>query len=213
MIINMQLIFPITVFCYLLILSLQSQVDRTSYYKSTTADAATRAELTLNGLFHYFWKNDPNSKGIQFFFACGQIGGAGTQNNGQCSCENPTSCTNCYRWWDALAMESVANYGIYMKTKNNSDIVNIIYAHSPYNAKFDGTNFCTYVDDFVWYAMAYLRFYEWLGVYITIERVYRTIPPIHLPSHIILYCKPPYVCCLSFFIPLISPPPRCFCRY
>ena len=132
--------------------------------KATNTAAATRAELTLDGLFHYFWKSDPKSKEIQFFFTCGQIGGAGSQPQGQCSCDNPNSCTNCYRWWDALAIESVASYGIYTKTRNHSDIADAIFAHSPYNDKFDGSTLCTYVDDFVWYGIAYLRFYEWLGV-------------------------------------------------
>ena len=165
MIIDMQIIISVTIFCLLVLSYSYGSVDQT-YFKpdSTATDAASRAQLTLNGLFHYYWKNDPKAKGIQFFFACGQIGGIGGQINGQCSCDNPPSCTNCYRWWDALAMESVATYGIYMKTKNNSDLASKIYPHSPYNQNFDGTDLCTYVDDFVWYAIAYLRFYEWLGV-------------------------------------------------
>ena len=162
---EVSIIFSITVTLLLVLSHSCSSVDQANFKsKSTTADAATRAQLTLNGLFHYFWKNDPKAKGIQFFFACGQIGGIGGQNNAQCSCEKPSWCTNCYRWWDALVMESVATYGIYMKTRNNSDLASKIYPHSPYNKNFDGTDLCTYVDDFVWYAIAYLRFYEWLGV-------------------------------------------------
>lgn len=153
----------IVVAFHLLVPSL-SQAGHTNHSWSTDADAAARAEQTLNGLFHYYWKNDPKSKGIQFFFACGQIGGAGNQNDGQCSCDHPAWCTNCYRWWDAIAMESVASYGIYMKTKNHSNISDAIFAHSPYNENFNATILCTYVDDFVWYSIAYLRLYEWLGV-------------------------------------------------
>lgn len=151
---------------------------------STVADAATRAELTLNGLFHYFWKNDSNSNGIQFFFACGQIGGSGSQSNDQCSCESPGSCTNCYRWWDALAMESVATYGIYTNTKNYSKIADVIFAHSPYNNKFDGSTLCTYVDDFVWYGIAYLRIYEWLGVCNNVLLVMYDIVCLHCSDYV-----------------------------
>lgn len=158
--------FPVPVknlFCGLLVLYLFGSISCLEQTLIDT-DAATRAKVTLNGLFHYFWKNDPNSKEIQFFFTCGQIGGCGNQPNSQCSCDHPNSCTNCYRWWDAIAMESVASYGIYMNTRNNSNMADSIVAHSPYNEKFNGSSICTYVDDFVWYASAYLRFYEWLGV-------------------------------------------------
>lgn len=149
---------------YLLVSAPLLQPTPSTSKGSSDVDAAVRAELTLNGLFHYFWKSDPKSGNIRFFFACGQIGGAGGENASQCSCVQPDSCTNCYRWWDALAMESVASYGIYMSTKNHSDIADLIFSHSPYNNKFDGAHVCTYVDDFVWYGLAYLRFYEWLGV-------------------------------------------------
>ena len=130
------------------------------------ASALSRAEQTLNGLFHYFWRSDPHRKHVQFFFACGQIGGGGTgAQYGSCSCVNPSACVYCYRWWDAVALESVATYGIYMKTKNHSNIASTIFAHSPYNANWNATLTCTFIDDFSWYGIAYLRVYEWLKVY------------------------------------------------
>ena len=138
--------------------------DTNEALRSTSTDAYTRVDQTLNGLFHYFWRNDPTRKNIQFFFSCGQIGGGGTANDGTCSCDDPRVCLYCYRWWDAVALESVANYGIFTKTKNHSEIASIIFAHSPYNANWNATVTCTFVDDFSWYGIAYLRVYEWLKV-------------------------------------------------
>ena len=135
--------------------------------ESTSVDALTRVEQTLQGLFHYFWRNDPVKKNIHFFFACGQIGGgADLVNYKVCSCVNPEACVYCYRWWDAVALESVATYGIYTNTKpqNYSQIASIIFAHSPYNANWNATATCTFIDDFTWYGIAYLRVYEWLKV-------------------------------------------------
>ena len=133
--------------------------------RSSATEADVRAEQTMQGLFHYYWRWDPLIKNIGFFFSCGQVGGAGSQAQGQCSCENAASCTNCYRWWDAIAMESVATYGIYTKSKNNSKLADTIFAHSPYNANWPGETYCTFIDDFAWYGIAYLRIYEWLKVY------------------------------------------------
>lgn len=131
----------------------------------TLSGVATRAQETLQGLFHYYWTHDPYSKKVGFFFACGQIGGVGIPDTWtQCVCYSPASCVNCYRWWDAVALESIANYGIYTKTKQYADIPDIVFAHSPYNANWDTSVYCTFVDDFSWYGIAYLRVYEWLKV-------------------------------------------------
>lgn len=128
-----------------------------------TPSASDRAQQTLNGLMDYYWNHDPNNKNISFFFACGQIGGLGSGQN-ECSCNNPSACVSCYRWWDAVALESLATFGIYTNTSNHSDVPDTIFQHSPYNANWDGANTFTYVDDFAWYGMAYLRVYEWLNV-------------------------------------------------
>ena len=126
-------------------------------------DAATRTYQTLQGLFEYYWTHDPQSKNIGFFFACGQIGGWGTPAQwNKCGCSNPNGCSDCYRWWDAVALESIANYGIYTNTKDHTNVADQIFAHSPYNGGWAGT--FTYIDDFVWYGIAYLRVYEWLKV-------------------------------------------------
>ena len=126
-----------------------------------------RANLTLRGLFEYYWQSDPLEKDIQFFFACGQIGGGGSPYKwNKCSCYVPASCVNCYRWWDAVALESIASFGIYTGTKQYADTANIISSHSPYNSKWDAqtTEYCTFIDDFIWYGISYLRVYEWLKV-------------------------------------------------
>ena len=128
-----------------------------------TPSASVRAQQTLNGLMDYYWSQDPNHKNISFFFACGQIGGVGSDQS-QCSCSNPSACFSCYRWWDAIALESLATFGIYTNTSNHSDIPDTIFHHSPYNANWDAVNSYTYVDDFAWYGIAYLRVYEWLNV-------------------------------------------------
>ena len=130
-----------------------------------TADPKTRAEQALQGLFQYYWKNDPFRKQIEFFFVCGQIGGWGkARSEFECSCNHPSSCVNCYRWWDAVALESIATYGIYTNSKNYSKVADTIFAHSPYNAEWNATATCTFIDDFSWYGITYLRVYEWLKV-------------------------------------------------
>ena len=149
---------------FLSLLSMASTSLADDVLKSTSANASTRVDQTLRGLFHYYWRNDPRKKHVQFFFACGQIGGGGTGSLGACSCLNPSACVYCYRWWDAVALESVATHGIYSKAKNYSKIASTIFAHSPYNANWNATITCTFIDDFSWYGIAYLRVYEWLKV-------------------------------------------------
>lgn len=131
--------------------------------------AASRAYLTLEGLFNYYWKSDPLAQKIKFFFVCGQVGGWGELHEEDvCSCNNPKSCVNCYRWYDAVALESVATYGIYTNTKNHSEVAEVIFDHSPYNGNWDAKAVCTFIDDFCWYGIAYLRVYEWLKVCLAI---------------------------------------------
>ena len=128
--------------------------------KSTTdTDAKIRAQQALGGFFDYYWKNDTSNSNIKFFFVCGQIGeGIG----GECTCQDPSSCVSCYRWWSAVALESVATYGIYMNTTNHSGVADMTFDHSPYNSNWQPEN--AFIDDFLWYGIAYLRVYEWLNV-------------------------------------------------
>ena len=141
-------------------------VDRTLDIRSTNTEASTRADQTLQGLIHYYWLGDAIPKkhrNVKFFFACGQIGDPSLK--GLCTCgDTPNSCVNCYRWYDGVTMESVATYGVYMNTKNNSQVPDVVWAHSPYNADWNATATCTFIDDFSWYGIAYLRVYEWLKV-------------------------------------------------
>ena len=126
-----------------------------------------RANYTLQGLLEYYWMTDPVYNQIQFFFACGQIGGGGSPYIwNKCSCYSVQSCVNCYRWWDAVTLESIATFGIYTGSKDHSTIPEVIFSHSPYNSKWDATSkyYCTFVDDFAWYGIAYLRVHEWLKV-------------------------------------------------
>ena len=144
--------------------SLSSATECTNI-KSTCTDALTRTEQALQGLFHYYWRGDPEHERIKFFFACAQVGGNGGLGNlYQCSCGNPDSCVNCYRWYDAITLESLATYGIYANITNNSEVADIMFAHSPYNAKWDAQAACIWIDDFSWYGLAYLRVYDWLKV-------------------------------------------------
>jgi hypothetical protein len=132
---------------------------------STKTESALRAYQTLEGLFNYYWKSDPLAKNIKFLFVCGQVGGWGKlHEEAVCSCNHPKSCVNCYRWYDAVALEAVATYGIYTNTKNHSDVAEVIFDHSPYNGDWNATKTCTFIDDFCWYGIAYLRVYEWLKV-------------------------------------------------
>ena len=138
--------------------SLSAAVD----VRSINTDAITRAEQTLQGLFEYYWRSDSvkNRENVKFFFACGQIAGY----DGKCTCGNPDSCIACYRWYDAVTLESLATYGIYTNSTNNSEVADIMFNHSPYNAKWNATAACIWIDDFSWYGLAYLRVYEWLKV-------------------------------------------------
>ena len=133
--------------------------------KSRGTGATTRAEQTMSGMLHYYWSSDPLHPKIKYFLVCGQTGGVGESGYaGRCTCVDPKSCVNCYRWYDAVSLESVATYGIYMNTTNNSMVPETIFNHSPYNADWNATAECTFIDDFSWYGLAYLRVYEWLKV-------------------------------------------------
>lgn len=165
-------------------------VGARQFDKLTTTNATSRAEVTLNGIFNYFWKGDPNNKNVKFLFACGQLGETGTSKFSQCSCYNPGSCVNCYRWWTAVLIESVATYGILMNTTNHSAISDIVYKHSPYNSKWDPVATCTYVDDFLWYGIAYLRVYDWLQVSGHVIIVFvMTEPELMAVSYLVLRSK------------------------
>ena len=153
-------------FFLLLCTASMSSADSDFDIKSVSTDAVTRAEQTLQGLFHYYWRSDPvhPKDNISFFFACAQVGGIGNVRVDQCSCANPDLCVNCYRWYDAVTLESLATYGIYMNTTNHSEVADIMFDHSPYNANWDAKASCIWIDDFSWYGLAYLRVYEWLKV-------------------------------------------------
>lgn len=126
------------------------------------ADPEWRLRQTLGGFFNYYWKQDPLHKDVSFFFSCGAIGSLGVSNPDQCSCYNPDTCVNCYRWWSAVALESIATYGIYMNTTNHSTVSDMIFDHSPYNSNWQPEN--AFIDDFLWYGITYLRVYDWLKV-------------------------------------------------
>lgn len=161
----------------LLLAALFSAAATSSNLRTSTEDAEMRAEQTLDGLFHYYWKTDPAHKKIKYFFVCSQLGGVGTAKTGRCSCYNPTACVNCYRWWGAVALESVAAYGIYMNTTNHSTVPQVFYSHSPYNEEWNATASCTYIDDFLWYGIAYLKVYEWLGVsFVELHGILHVLP-------------------------------------
>ena len=127
-------------------------------------DPLERANQTIQGLFHYYWSRDPTHVDAQFFFACGQIGGGGGQPWNSCACITPGSCVSCYRWWDAVGLESVATFGIYTGSKAYLDSPDHVFNHSPYNSRWNATLSCTFMDDFSWYGIAYLRVYEWTKV-------------------------------------------------
>ena len=152
-------------FAVLLFLFFSPFVNSVHKPAANLPDATSRATNALDGLLHYFWEHDPRAKPIGFFFACGQIGGwGGPAVWNKCSCNTKDACTDCYRWWDAISLESIATYGIYTNSKRNSTIPKTIYTHSPYNDKWNATAICTFIDDFLWYGIAYLRVYEWLKV-------------------------------------------------
>lgn len=151
------------IFYFLALFTIAIGRDDTSLHSSPLPDPSTRAQDTLNGLFEYFWQVDPKDKDVGFFFVCGEIGGDGLtpQQWTQCSCYDTSSCVGCYRWWDAVILESVAEYGRVLNTTQHSNVPVTFFAHSPYNSKWAS---CTFIDDFLWYGIAYLKVYEWLKV-------------------------------------------------
>ena len=109
-----------------------------------------------------------------FYFSCAQIGGLGpwgtSVGTDKCECESDWlyACTNCYRWWSAVALEASVNYC--MATKNASSVCTEVataaesmWIHSPYNGYWDAIRTPVFIDDFAWYAQAYLRVFEWTG--------------------------------------------------
>lgn len=154
------LLFCCTVFCFAF--SGQVAAGNEFHSKANTSAALYRADQTLQGLFHYYWKQDSTYEDVRFFFVCAQIGTS--YNDGSCTCLDPHSCVDCYRWWTGVTLESVATYGIYRNTSNHSSVPEVIFSHSPYNADWNATAACTFIDDFAWYGIAYLRVYEWLNV-------------------------------------------------
>jgi hypothetical protein len=127
------------------------------------APARARVDETYGSLFDTWWMADEvNTTGGQpgFFFACGQVGGTGTSQWNQCVCDAPNACANCYRWWDAIAIESVANRGIYLGDEQHADAARTLLAHSPYSDAWAGK--CPFMDDFAWYLLAYTRVFVWL---------------------------------------------------
>lgn len=156
----------VVLFCvFLLCISLSG-----SHATRNSSDALERVEQTVGGLFYYYWAHDTYAKAVEFFFACGQIGGMGDRSQPKkCYCYSRTACENCYRWWDAVALEAVANHAIYTKNrKKYAHVPKAIFSHSPYNSKWNAQTAlaCTYIDDFAWYGIAYLRVYEWLKVFV-----------------------------------------------
>ena len=112
-----------------------------------------------------------------FYFSCGQIGGLGPMGGSTgintCGCETEWSfgCTNCYRWWSAVALEASVNYCIAAGMAWNSTgpcaevtkAAESTWAHAPYNDIWDASISAVYIDDFTWYSLAYIRVYEWTG--------------------------------------------------
>ena len=133
------------------------------------ANASERVHQTLQGLMAYYWNHDPHNENISFFFACGQVGGQGSPATwNKCSCYDSDLCLNCYRWWDAVSMETLASYGLHANTSNHSDVPDVFFTHSPYNGDWDGVARPTFIDDFAWYGIAYLRVYDWLKVKLSV---------------------------------------------
>ena len=68
-----------------------------------------RLDASVDGLFAYWWRSNVSANVTGFFFSCGQIGGTppGGTPWDECKCDNAETCTNCYRWWDAVALEAL----------------------------------------------------------------------------------------------------------
>ena len=126
--------------------------------------------------------NDPSpmppggNSAASYFFACGQVGGSAAPgvrvSPSQCKCVSdwPSACENCYRWWSAVSLEAMVNYAILAKLPRQSEgyrqtlaAAESIFTQAPYNAAWNATAHPTWVDDFAWYGLAYMRVHEWTG--------------------------------------------------
>ena len=111
-----------------------------------------------------------------FFFACGQVGGSAAPDvpvlPSQCACVSdwPRACENCYRWWSAVSLEAMVNFAIAADLPSSSDdyqrtlsAAESMHLHAPYDAGWNATQHPTWIDDFAWYGLAYMRVHEWTG--------------------------------------------------
>ena len=128
-----------------------------------TAPSTTRVDGAASALFVLWWQANATRAQPGFFFSCGQIGKTGTSDWRQCACVKEP-CENCYRWWDAVALEMLANRGLWiggLPDPQHAAAARTTLAHAPYNSAWTGP--CPFVDDFGWFLLAYARVYEWLG--------------------------------------------------
>ena len=122
---------------------------------------ASRADAAFKGLQAYFF-DDRGS----IWKSCGQNGGLGhAPSSFECKCESGPFCKNCYRWWNAVAVQSLITWSQAMPSavpRNETiRLIETMRAHSPYTTRADPA--WGYIDDYLWYVLLWMDVYEWLG--------------------------------------------------
>mmetsp|Transcript_98234 Transcript_98234/g.311634 ORF Transcript_98234/g.311634 Transcript_98234/m.311634 type:complete len:483 (-) Transcript_98234:9-1457(-) len=126
--------------------------------------AQQRFNATFRGLEWYYW----NASGGTWS-CCGQNGGGGGVGRFGCACDRADGrdCLNCYRWWGAQVLQALVQQGSAQSAPDYlyalvSGLAETMLTQSPYNAAFGRGTSWAYVDDYLWYVLAFLSTYEWL---------------------------------------------------
>lgn len=133
-------------------------------FQPSSADhALARVDAAYDGLQHYFFQRKDG-----FWKACGQNGGLGhAPSRFDCVCEKGTPfCKNCYRWWMAVALQSLVSLNEAIPSGHSSlnttrQLIDTMRQRSPYTLRAQPS--WAYIDDYLWYVLMWLDVYRWLG--------------------------------------------------
>jgi predicted alpha-1,6-mannanase (GH76 family) len=106
----------------------------------------TNAFDIIIGLQNYYYNPDG------FWSMCGQTGF-------NCKCDTIGKCFNCYRWNTAVILETIVDFEILFNDYTYRKLPDIILSNTPYTTNLKKG----FVDDCLWFVLAYIRVYEWLG--------------------------------------------------
>jgi hypothetical protein len=108
----------------------------------------TNAFDIIIGLQNYYYNPDG------FWSMCGQTGF-------NCKCDTIGKCFNCYRWNTAVILETIVDFEILFNDYTYRKLPDIILSNTPYTTDLKKG----FIDDCLWFVLAYIRVYEWLVEY------------------------------------------------